>query len=296
MTKKKSIWAIMLAFMLALPTMFMLTACGHSHDYGVTGTCSCGESVATTITSENVVGDITFKNIVGDKIYFNFTSCGVSNIYVDTETQQGVIADNTAPQLIKSVDVYKAGEKVCTLTPYFFKDNDTSDGDGSCWCWDSEKSWDNDRSKMVRLENPFVTEDNTQYNVVVTLDKHYDEFTMWVNVSVHTYEDGSLICNGCDVLNINSEEVKNATEMTYDEATQKFTYTGDFEANKNYVFKLTNTSDLVLNNFVKNASEYGVYYTNGELCETGIQPGETVYVLVYYTTAQNDTITYNHAE
>ena len=194
MTKKKSIWAIMLAFMLALPTMFMLTACGHSHDYGVTGTCSCGESVATTITSENVGGDITFKNIANDKIYFNFTSCGVSNIYVDTETQQGVIADNTAPQLIKSVDVYKAGEKVCTLTPYFYKDNDTSDGDGSCWCWDSENSYDNDSSEWVTLENPFVTEGNTQYNVVVTLDKHYDEFTMYVYTSVHTYKDGALFC------------------------------------------------------------------------------------------------------
>jgi ribosomal protein S17E len=281
---------------LALPTMFMLTACGHSHDYGVTGTCSCGESVATTITSENVDGDITFKNIVDDKIYFNFTSCGVGNICVETSTQQGVIADNTAPQLIKSVDVYKAGEKVCTLTPYFYKDKDTSDGDDSSWYWDSVKSWDNDRSKLVRLENPFYTEQNTQYNVVVTLDKHYDEFTMRVGVTVHTYADGSLFCSSCDVLNINSEEVKNATEMIYDETTQKFTYTGDFEANKEYVLKLTNTSDSVLNNFVKNANEYGVYYANGELCETDIQPGETVYVFVQYTTAQNDTITYNHAE
>jgi hypothetical protein len=281
---------------LALPTMFMLTACGHSHDYGVTGTCSCGESVATTITSENVDGDITFKNIANDKIYFNFISCDSCYININTYTQQGVI-DNTAPKLIKSVDVYKAGEKVCTLTSSFYKDKDTSDGDDSSWNWDSKDFWDNDSSEWVTLENPFVTEENTQYNVVVTLDKHYDEFTMYVYTSVHTYEEGSLVCsnkidgNTCGVLNMNSEEVKNATEMTYDETTRKFTYTGDFEANKNYVFKLTNTSGDALGVIHKgSASFFMLVDSNGKTFSNPPQPGDVVYVLVQYATAMNDTI------
>ena len=67
MTKKKSIWVLVLAFMLIIPAMFMLTACGeieHVHSYvdfvvaptctteGYTiHKCSCGEETKDTIVS-----------------------------------------------------------------------------------------------------------------------------------------------------------------------------------------------------------------------------------------------------
>ena len=90
---------------------------------------------------------------------------------------------------------------------------------------------------------------------------------------------------------MNSEEVKNATEMTYDEATQKFTYTGDFEANKNYVFKLTNTSGVALGGIDKgSASFFMPVDSNGKPFSNPPQPGDVVYVLVQYATAMNDTI------
>lgn len=288
MIKKKSILTYVLAFMLIIPTMFILTACGeHTHNYGVTGTCSCGESVATTITkaSLNENDEITFKNIVDNKIYFNFTSCGVENINIDTETQQGDV-DSTTPALIESVDVYKDGEKVGSLQKSFYQN--TSGTNRNYWIWDSVRD----------SENPFKTEANTKYNVVITLDKHYDEFTIYFDANMHSFVD-DLFCEECKILNLDASAVKNAPEFTYDKESGRFTYTGTFEANKYYVLKLTNTGNVTLNDASCATSSITPFSANGTLYSApaeGLKTGETIYLLLQYDSDMTDTILFGHTE
>lgn len=277
-----------------------VTISAKGHDYGVTGVCSCGENVATTITNESPDenGDFKFTKIVDNKIYFNFTSCGEDCIYVDTYTQQGAIEDSSTLPLIESVVVYKAGESapVCTLTKSFWKAEDGVDSH-SYWMWVSDAKYD-ENNRWVELENPFYTEANTQYNVVVTLKEHYDEFTIYVeDITMHSYNDCSFVCDECNVLNLNANEVKNAPEMTYDEETGKFTYKGTFEAETYYVVKLTNTSEVVLNNGTCTENQYGVFSANGSLMsDVNVAVDEVVYVVFKYATETTETIVFQHAE
>ncbi len=139
-----------------------ITEC--THNYNTTsGVCTkCGTSIAKTITSKS--GNVTFAKTQNNKVYFNFVnnSASTTALQVNTQSLQSGVTVK-AETLISSVVVYKNGTKVCEMTY-------------SLTLQDKYYVW--------FLPDGTTLEDNTSYDVVVTMKKSYTSLTLGISVPV----------------------------------------------------------------------------------------------------------------
>ncbi len=137
------------------------------HDYGVTGTCACGDSVARTFEERDNGVEATLS-VADNKAFFNFEYCGESGRHLIL---------NTPSAKVTSVDCYRDGVKKYSL--------------------EKQSGYVSTTVDVWALPSGTILDDNETYHFVIVLadSAASDEISITLKAPFHVYDDeGSCTC------------------------------------------------------------------------------------------------------